>query len=99
MTEKKRHIADSYMKIEGSGSMGGNTLSMSSAQGELQVQTALAIISVAFLKEYDAHNMTITLIKDNEGVQKTCQHPKIHWVGPHRKAYIDLQLEHVRVSK
>lgn len=98
-TGEKEHISDSCMKIEGSGPVNGDKETMSSARGEMQGQTALAIISEAFLTEHDAKDMPITFFTDNQGVQQTCQHPKLHRIGHHKKANIDLQMEHVQVSQ
>ncbi len=83
-------ITDPYMKIEWSGPVDGDTNAMSSSRGELQGQTALAIISESFLKDHNATDIPITFFTDNLGVQKYCSNSKIHRIGHHRKANVDL---------
>lgn len=92
-TGEKNHISDPYMKLEGYGTVDGDTIAMSSAHGELQGQTALTIITEAFLTEHDAKEMAVTFYTDNLGVQKSCTNPKINRIGHHRKANMDLQME------
>jgi hypothetical protein len=87
------------MKIEGSGPVDGDTTTMSSSRGELQGQTALAIISECFLKKHGATDIPITLFSDNQGVQQCCSTTKIQRIGHHRKANMDLQLEHNKRSR
>lgn len=87
------------MKLEESGPVDGDNTLISSARGELQGQTTLAIIMETLLKEYDAHEMPITFITDNQGIQKSCHNLKIHHVGHHRNANMDLQMEHATRMK
>jgi hypothetical protein len=93
-TGEKDHISDPHMKLEGYGTVDGDTIAMSSARGELQSQTALTIITEAFLSEHNANEMAVTFYTDNLGVQKCCTNPKINHIGHHRKANMDLQMEH-----
>jgi hypothetical protein len=93
-TGEKEHIDDPYMKIEGCGPVDGDKQAMSSARGELQGQTALAIITETFLNDHDAGTTPVTFYTDNQGVQQCCNNPKIHRIGHHRKANMDLQMEH-----
>ncbi len=80
------------MKLEGYGSVNGDKNAMSSSHGELQGQTALEIITEAFLQEHDATDMPVTFISGNQGVQRSCNNPKIHRVGHHHKANMDLHM-------
>jgi hypothetical protein len=93
-TGEMEHLSDPYMKLEGQGPVDGDTLAMSSARGELQGQTALAIMTGALLMEHDATDTPITFYTDNQGVQKSCHNPKTHRIGHHRKANMDLHMEH-----
>jgi hypothetical protein len=92
-TGEKEHLSDPYMKLEGHGPVDGDKSAMSSARGELQGQTALTIITEAFLSAHNETDMEVTFYTDNQGVQKSCNHPKIRRIGHHRKANMDLQME------
>jgi hypothetical protein len=92
-TGEKEHLSDPYMKLEGHGPVNGDKLTMSSARGELQGQTALTIITEAFLSAHNETDVGVTLYMDNQGIQKSCNHPKIRRIGHHRKANMDLQME------
>lgn len=72
---------------------------VSSARGEMQGQTTLAIVTETFLKEHGANTTPVTFHTDNQGVQKCCHNPKIHRVGHHRRANMDLQMEHAFRTK
>jgi hypothetical protein len=98
-TSDTAHLEDPYMKIEGSGPVDGDTSTMSSSRGELQGQTALAIITKKLINEHNAHDIPITFFSDNQGVQRCCSNSKLHRIGHHRKANIDLQLEHNKSLK
>jgi hypothetical protein len=98
-TGEMEHMSDPCMKLEGSGPVDGDPYTMSSARGELQGQTALAIVTSTLLKEHDAQNAPVSFYTDNMGIQKSCKNPKIHRVGHHRNANMDLQLEHATWTK
>jgi hypothetical protein len=81
------------MSIHGTGTVNGASTSMSSTNGELQGQTAMAIISNLLLA---AHNDTTTKIlhSDNQGVQRTCPSFQTHRLKHHRKPNMDLKIEY-----
>jgi hypothetical protein len=71
-TGEKDYINDPYMKLEGSGPIDGDKQAISSARGELQGQTALAIITEALLMEHEATDIPVTFFTDNQGIKKCC---------------------------
>jgi hypothetical protein len=76
-TGETAHLSDPFMKLEGHGPVDGDKLTMSSARGEMQGQTALAIVTEAFLTAHEAKDMTVTFLIDNQSVQKSCHNPKL----------------------
>ncbi len=92
-TGAPEHITDPKLHIKGSGAVDGHASDLSSARGELQGQTATAVISKLLL---DAHNTNIptTLMGDNQGVQKQCSNISQSKLRHHRSPNIDLHLEY-----
>jgi hypothetical protein len=64
-TGEMEHMSDPCMKLEGSGPVDGDPYTMSSARGELQGQTALAIVTSTLLKEHDAQNTPVSFYTYN----------------------------------
>jgi hypothetical protein len=77
------HINDSTMCIKAGGAVDGAAHAMSSARGELQGQTTLAIISNIFLQSQNATLTPTVLISNNKGVQQTCSNPQTNRLRNH----------------
>ncbi len=81
------------------GAVDGHAQDLSSARGELQGQTALAVVANLLLTGNNALEQKVKLIGDNKGIQtKTarCQHTKL---GHHREKNVDLFLEYEHATK
>jgi hypothetical protein len=85
------------MKIEGVGPVHGHVIDMSSAQGELQAQTALAIMSKVLLTQNNATDIPVVLISDNKGIQTGCNNSKRDRLHHHCESNIDLMLEYASI--
>jgi hypothetical protein len=93
-TGEPQHLGDPYMSITGAGPVDGHILDLSSSRGELQSQTAMAIITNTFLTANNATDITTTLLGDNKGVQNKCATPKINKLQYHRAPNTDLMMEY-----
>jgi hypothetical protein len=66
---------------------------------DASILATLAIITDILLQEHNANEVPITFISDNKCMQQGCNNIKINRVGHHRKANMDLQMEHVTRAK
>ncbi len=64
------------MKLEGTGPVDGHAIDMSLARGELQGQTALAIMSKVLLTQNHATDIAVTLISDIKGSKLAVRIPR-----------------------
>ncbi len=88
------HIDDPNMTITGVGPVDGYTNFMSSARGELQGQTAAAIVKQCVLKKYKGTTPQVHLYGDNQGVQSKCTNYTPRKMHVHREPNSDLLLEY-----
>jgi hypothetical protein len=86
-------INDPLMSIQGRGAVDGAPTALSSARGELQGQTAMAIISQVLLQWHQRPSLPTILQGDNEGVQHTCSRHTRSRLRHHRLPNTDLITE------
>jgi hypothetical protein len=84
--------------ISGHGPTDGCPNSISSTRGELQGQTAMAIISDLFLT-HNSSNASISLICDNKGAIQRCSNPPTGNLHHHRQPNMDILLQHHTVKR
>jgi hypothetical protein len=99
LTGQPQHIDDPTMSFKGSGAVDGAPEDQSSTRGELQGQTALAIIANNLLEHQQALNIPVTLITDNQGVQTKCGNLTTNCLHNHHDANMDLWLEYQNATK
>jgi hypothetical protein len=98
-TGEIRHMNDPDMSITGLGPVDGHEIDLSSSRGELQSQTAMAIMTNTLLQSHDAMNTPVTLLGDNKGVQNRCQNPQANKMSHHRKPNTDLLIEYEAATR
>ncbi len=67
------HLNDPLINIFGRGPVDGHPTDMSSAQGELQGQTALAIMLTNLLKAHQNKKMNVIFHGEHRGPKKMCK--------------------------
>lgn len=82
------------MTIQGAGTIDEYEKYMSSAHGELQGQTAAAIIIQRLLHMHNALQTPVHFYGDNQGVQSKCTTYSLHNLKTHREANSGLLLEY-----
>jgi hypothetical protein len=98
-TGETDHIADPLLQISGKGPVDGYSMDMSSARGEIQGQTALAIMSSLLLKAQDLPNLPVIFYGDNSGVQRKCNMYPTQKLRDHRQPNQDLHLEYHNATR
>jgi hypothetical protein len=94
-----QHITDPLMHLSGLGPVDGVRADLSSARGEIQGQTALAIMSSTLLQAQNCPNMEVVFYGDNKGVQQKCATPYINKLKDHRQPNMDLYLEYYNATR
>lgn len=92
-TGKPDHITDPLRSIQGRGTVDGAPTAISLVRGELQGQTAMAIISQLLLQEHQQASLPTILHSDNEGVPHTCTQHTLSKLQHHRTPNTDLLAE------
>jgi hypothetical protein len=87
------------MSISGAGPVNGHVIDLSSYRGELQSQTAMALIIKSLLQAHNATDIPITLLRDNKGIQKKCKNTHTDRLHNHHESNIDLVLEYKTAAK
>ncbi len=82
------------MHISGYGPIDGYQADLSSARGEIQGQTALAVMSTMLLQAHNNNNTAVTFQGKNLGVQRKCQSMAGYRIRDHRKLNQDLYMEY-----
>jgi hypothetical protein len=77
------HINDPNMIIHGAGPVDGYANFMTSVRGELQGQTAMAIMSQKLLTAHNSPHTPVHFYGDNQGIQNNLQR-QAHWVSSHQ---------------
>jgi hypothetical protein len=98
-TGESTHLDDKFMKLEGVGPVDGHAIDMSSARGELQGQTALAIMSKVLLTQNNATDIKVVLTSDNKGIQTGCNNPKKDRLHHHCESNMDLMMEYASIKQ
>jgi hypothetical protein len=93
-TNNPDHIDDPHMTISGAGTVDGYEKYMSSTRGELQGQTAAAIIIQGLLRSHNGVNPQVHFYGDNQGVQSKCSTYTPRKMRVHREPNSDLLLEY-----
>ncbi len=84
------HLNDPLMKITGGGAVDGNTSELTSFHGELQGQTALAIITNKMQGIIPNQQAMFHMYGDNLAVQNKCRETNTSKIRHHRKANMDI---------
>jgi hypothetical protein len=92
-TGNLNHINDPMMQITGSGPVDGYHADLSSARGEIQGQTALAIVTSTLLTAQQQPCMKVTYHGDNKGTQNKCATAHSNRLRDHQQPNTDLYLE------
>jgi hypothetical protein len=93
-TNNPDHLDDPHMTISGAGTVDGYGKYMSSTRGELQGQTAAAIIIQGLLRSHKGIKPQVHLYGDNQGVQSKCSTYTPKRMRVHREPNSDLLLEY-----
>jgi hypothetical protein len=99
MTNNPDHIDDPHMIISGAGAVDGHEKYMSSTRGELQGQTAAAIIIQGLLRSHNGVKPQVHFYGDNQGVQSKCSTYTPKKMRVHREPNSYLLLEYHAATK
>jgi hypothetical protein len=82
------------MNISGGGAVDGTPNDLTSYRGELQGQTALAIMAQQLQQITDANDVTFHMYGDNLAVQNKCKNISTSKIKHHREPNMDLLMEY-----
>jgi hypothetical protein len=98
-TGEPRHFKYPFMSISGAGPVDGHANDLSSSRGDLQSQTAMAIITNSLLQAHQATDIHVTFLGDNKGIQSKCQNITLNRLHHNRAPDVDLLLEFAEATK
>ncbi len=93
-TGDTEHLNDPLMHISGYGPVDGYHADLSSAQSEIQEQTALVIMSTNLLQAQQNNSMPVILHGDNIDIQRKCASATFSKLHDHRQSNHDLYMEY-----